>query len=461
MISEILIEPRCPELATLIGKPTTGNFAGHDLLTWQRKTRCELGLDLDRPIIATGHQSLLWHPGILSKYFLVEAVAQQFNWATANLIVDQHAGDYASFEIPIRRRDGSLSVRRLHLAHVRHDLPMGLHEPFTPSPPPTHLPVALPEIQSGLEEIFAACHNHRDAPNAAIQMDRALADMMSRWVSPMPHVTATDLVETTLAQEIMRKMVGDPRQCAACYNQAVAAYPESGIQPLLIRDDYVELPLWRIREDGTRMHAYDHDIENTLAGEASAPVLLPRALMMTALMRLGMCDLFIHGTGGAKYDRAMEKWIHDWLGLEVRPQAVASATVTLDLGQPEQESTDIAETLARARRIWHDPESLQTTLPGPGLTKRRWLEQMTSLPRNSAERSKLFFAMHQQMADLREIHSEIVQDAQQKAELAKRLREEIPIVNRRTWAFPLYPDEEMQALADSILNLVKPCSADA
>ena len=61
------------------------------MAAWRMKTRRELGLDTSRPIIATGHQTLLWHPGILVKYLAADAVARAEDFATANLIVDQHA----------------------------------------------------------------------------------------------------------------------------------------------------------------------------------------------------------------------------------------------------------------------------------------------------------------------------------------------------------------------------------
>src|SRR5207237_6310283 len=143
---------------------------------------------------------------------------------------------------------------------------------------------------------------------------------------------------------------------------------------LLIRPDYVELPLWRIRPDGTRMHAYDSDVETGLGSgqwsvvsdqrteqaeskiqnpKSKIPPLLPRALFMTALVRLGMCDLFVHGFGGANYDRAMEVWIRDWLGVDVGPIAVVSATLRLTLKFDEDCAADVEKVHNAARMLWH------------------------------------------------------------------------------------------------------------
>lgn len=459
MTIDLTIRPDCPKIAALPDRGAAGSLDGHDVGTWKRKTRCELGLAEDGPVIATGHQSLLWHPGILAKYLLLEALAGKFGFATANLIVDQHAGDYASFDVPIRRTDGSLAVRTLRLANVRKDEPMGRHEPFSPAPPPRHLPLALPHIQEGVDRIYEACKTHQDAPNAAVQMARALSDLMKPWVNPIPNVTATDLVETSLSRAIMRRMVEDPHQCAESYNRAVAAVPGAGIGPLLIRDDYVELPLWRLREDNRRMRAYDNDIEKVVECDADAPDVLPRALFMTALVRLAMCDLFIHGTGGANYDRAMEIWIKEWLGLTAAPIAVATATVRLDLRSAHEEHIDLEAATAAARRAWHNPEHAALEATGPGEEKRRMLEAIEQAPRRSPERRRAFFAMHDRLRALREQHREQVAGARDTADLARRQAQVRPIADRRDWAFPLYAEPMISDLAAAVAARVNPCTA--
>jgi hypothetical protein len=336
---DLIIKPDCAAWGGTAENPPAGELFGHPLRDWRTKTRAELGLDTERPIIATGHQTMLWHPGILAKYLLVESVASAHRWAKANLIVDQHAGGYGEFDVPIRRGDGSLSVRRLELVRAPKDVPMALHEPFTPPKPPKHLAAALPSVERGVERIHESVYRHRDAPNAALQMGRALADLMADWVDPIPNVTATELIETSLSRAMIEAMANDPHRCAEAYNRAVRSLPEAGIGPLLVRDDYVELPLWRVRDDGRRMHAYDNDVQDQLDDPVDGPRLMPRALLMTALMRLGMCDLFVHGTGGANYDRAMERWIADWLGVTPGAIAVASADVYLPLCDPDEPAT--------------------------------------------------------------------------------------------------------------------------
>ena len=237
-------------------------------------------------------------------------------------------------------------------------------------------------------------------------MAHALADLMRPWVKPMTHITASDLVETSLSRAMMMEMVRDPHACAHAYNAAVRAVPEAGVGPLLIRDDYVELPLWRLAPDGRRMRAYDNDLERWLHQPCSAPRLMPRALYMTALLRLGMCDLFVHGTGGAVYDVAMEQWIESWLGVTPAPKAVASATLTLPLTEPGDIEVDPIRACAEARRAWHNPEppDPRKETGEPGEVKRELLAAIEQAPRGSLRRRLAFFAMHEQLATLRSMH---------------------------------------------------------
>ncbi|MCH7849415.1 MAG: hypothetical protein IIB53_13755, partial [Planctomycetes bacterium] len=209
---QLTIEPRCAQWAKLLTAEPSGQWQGDTLSAWRRRTRHELGLAVDRPIIATGHQTLLWHPGILVKYLLVNAIAADLGEvATANLVVDQHVGAFSQFEIPVRGDDGALAVKTVTLAPHRDNVPMARHRAFTPPQAPRDLPGALPSVRQGVDRIFQAVAAHRGAPNAALQMAAALAELMSPWVDPMPNVTASDLVQTTLARSILQQMAQDPK----------------------------------------------------------------------------------------------------------------------------------------------------------------------------------------------------------------------------------------------------------
>jgi hypothetical protein len=454
MTVELTIEPECGRWAELVANRPAGQWRGRSLESWRRQTRGELGLATDRPLIATGHQTLLWHPGILAKYLAVAAMtADRDRVENANLVVDQHTSAFGRFEVPVRGADGSLAVRTLTLTSPRPDVPMGRHPAFSPDAAPGRLEAALPCVQSGIERILAAVAAHRRRSNAAQQMAAALGDLMSPWVPPMPNVLASDLIRTSLARAMIRQMADDPRRCAACYNQAVHAVPEAGIGPLAVTEEYVELPLWRIGPDDRRQRAKDRDVRRWLEEGSDEGGLLPRALFLTALVRLGLCDLFVHGTGGARYDRAMERWSRRWLGVEPCPIAVATANLRLPLAGSQEPPGRLATALQAGRRVWHDPE-VTAGGGGPGPSKRALLAAIDAAPRRSKKRQALFGQMHERLSAFRRERGPAVEAARELARTAARHAAEAPIVNRRTWPFPLYPDEMIDALAEAVAERV-------
>jgi hypothetical protein len=441
----------------LLAAPPAGRLLGATLAEWRRRTRAELGLPVDRPLVATGHQTLLWHPGILAKYLAVNAFAgAREACGVAHLIVDQHTGNFGRLDVPVRRDDGSLAARTVRLTAARAGVPMVDHPPFAAPEGFGGLAAAIPSVEAGVQRILRAVAAHSDQPNAARQMAAALDDLMSPWVMPMPGVGSSDLMGTSLAAALLEAMADDPRRCAAGYNAAVRSVPESGIPELGVTADTVELPLWRLGPDGRREHAHDGDVRRCLEAGCGcmegACRLLPRALLLTALVRVGMCDLFVHGTGGANYDRAMERWLEAWLGIRPAPIAVVTATLRLPLDGAGPEARELEAALHAARRAWHDPQTAGAGTGGvsPGAAKQALLRAIDDAPRRSRQRNALFLGMHDQLAVLRDRHAAGLARARDAAAAMRRQVDEAPVAGRRDWPFPLYPKEMIDALADEV-----------
>ena len=265
----------------------------------------------------------------------------------------------------------------------------------------------------------------------------------------MPHVTASDLMGTTLAHSILVALSKDAKRCIEIYNQAVLAVPEAGVSQLEISQEKIELPLWRIDEDDQRKRAYLADLQEWLACDDPQFDLLPRALFMTALVRLGMCDLFVHGTGGAIYDRAMQLWIKNWLALDVAPIAVATATLRLPLGSPLEQRMDVASAQLEARKLWHDPQ-FQKNNGSISSAKHDLINKIEAAPRKSPERMELFNKLQQYLIDNRKVNARAIEKAQLQVEQSIRNQAEAPIIDRRSWAFPLYPREMIDELAAAV-----------
>ena len=155
----------------------------------------------------------------------------------------------------------------------------------------------------------------------------------------------------------------------------------------------------------------------------------------------------MHGTGGARYDRAMEHWLDHWLGLHPAPIAVVTASLRLplDIDEPEPVTVEVAQ--RAARRVWHDPEHTGS-MPGP--EKTALLEAINAAPRRSRERLDAFRRLHARLEQLRGEQAPRVTDAREQVEVARRHAREAPIAARRDWAFSLYPKSMIDDLSGAV-----------
>jgi len=450
-VESVSIDPPCGRWPGLIGSAPGGVVFGRSLAEWRALTRSELGLPVDLPLIATGHQALWWHPGILAKYIAVDHVAKRLGWATANLIVDQHDAEFGKFEVAVRHADGLLTVRELRLPASASGRVMGRQPAIVKV---EEIRLADDDHATVLRTMRKAMLAHTDAPNVALQMARAMTDVMRdhAGVAPMPVLTATDLMSTGFVKELVLAMTADPTRCAVAYNAAVKAVPEARLEPLLVRDDYIEVPLWRIDGEGRRKRAYDSDAEAWLAVDAAVrPDLMPRALLMTAIMRLAVCDLFVHGVGGGVYDHAMEHWLRDWLGVVVSPMATVTATVRQPFSESNDDPGELVKAMSAARRLWHDPDSIGNG-ESPSEFKKSLVIAINAQDRNSASRRQAFMAMHHALQVSRTARANDISKSQRRADQARINAANRKITQRRDWAWPLYPRASIEALQQVIAD---------
>lgn len=409
-----------------------------------REVRASLGLPTDRPIVMTGHQAEIWHPGILAKFLAAEVVADTTGAAAAWLVVDQDAGEPGLMRYPTRRRAGEREGR-LEAAQIT--CPPSQRVPGetpTGSMPTLGSPEAFPDELAPTIEALAAC---ADASDAAGQVTGALTDLMRTRVGiePRPWLRATALSRTGLFARWLDRMRSDPAGCVESYNAAAERTPGAGIRPLIARPsaDRYELPLWRVRPGEPRTPVYSVMLDDIPIAE-----LAPRAILMTALVRRAACDLFIHGTGGGAYDGVADRWISDWLGETLSPMVVASATCTLDLGVEDVSDDDVARAAWRAHAARHNPGLIGDD--EAARRKRAMLEKVESARAAGEDPTPHYRAMHAALAEARDRHGQDLAAIDREVERLRGQRADAEISAVRTWPFTLYPDATLAELREKI-----------
>jgi len=406
--------------------------------------RRELGLALDGPVFAAGHQAEFWHAGILVKALALDAARRAWNVDVAWLVVDQDANDPLGVRFPVATASDSFETRTWRMGSASTAW-VGGARAVTPTRPDTR---GAPDfVARGLGRIASAMRATGDAPSLAEQVARAGNRLLEGLIDPPRLVFASAMARTTLFGELVDRMARDPEGCVRSYNEAAARHPDAGVRPLALGPGRVELPLWGLDAGAPRTPVLASD----LVGVDRAR-LAPRALLMTGLMRLAGCELFIHGTGGAGpegesgYEAVTDDWLDRWLGRRPSaPAVLATSTLLLPLTEgPLPCAARATQDIARAHRARHSPALVGDE---EGERHRRALvDRIEAAPQGSSRRAELFRELHDWLGEHRRRNAARLEELDRRAEEARRALAGTSVLCDRAWAFPLHPRESLESL---------------
>ncbi len=439
--------------------------------------RRELGLALDRSAVMSGHQPGFWHAGILAKRLACAHAARLWSASAAWVVVDHDEVDVGGLRYPAIAPDGGLSARVWRAGPPGAP---GVAACAMPAFAPAWLPATADvpaSARAGLERARAALERAQaGAANAARQVAlaaeevAATIDVGTAAVPPTtsrphthhpPHtlIHASDIARTALFGELLERMRADPHRCHEAYNAGVAAAPGAGLAALA-RDaarNRIELPLWRLGADGVRARVWADEFKAGANGQGGT--LLPRALLLTGLMRLAGCDLFIHGTGGAGadggggYDRATEAWFGAWLGEALAPVATASATLLLPLLDRDPVTREEASAARSAtHRARHAPGQLGEW--GGQRAKHALAAQIAREVRRPV-RAALYRRLHALLAEVRSAHATRLRALQERAAERAARADADALAADRTWPFVLHAGTDLADLAARVRSALE------
>ncbi|MDR7415858.1 MAG: hypothetical protein QN193_04150 [Armatimonadota bacterium] len=336
------------------------------------------------PLVVTGHQPVFHHPGIWAKTLVLGLCP---GVRPLNLIVDSDAVEVLDVAVP--RWDGEL--RTVHRALVR--CPPDV--PFEAAPPPARTrwrewveavrqdlaTLGDPALLSGLERLRVLGEREREACESLGEFVARLRRAFEP-AAAYPELPISWLCRTRGFLRFARWMASTCESFWAAYNEALEAHRKSeGIRsaaqpfPNLRRwSDRYELPLWAVREGRRRpvfaQRAGEEVVLSTEEGELARvgprtpPEVLaglglrPRGMALTLFVRVCVADLFVHGVGGALYDRATDRLIRNLFALDPPPFAVVTATFHLPLPSPDDPGIQRARLQQRLHELLHNPDRI-------------------------------------------------------------------------------------------------------
>ncbi len=407
------------------------------------RVRDKLGLPTDRPVVMSGHQAVVWHPGILAKLGAASSAAARVAGTAAWITVDQDAGDPGVMFVP------SAAPERLSLRIAPApdgEVPTGAQPPMRPGvDSAAALSACDPAVATRASRILATLADHAGAPSAAAQMQASLSDLASPLGLSPGWILASSLSVSGSFAELVEEIFADAAACVRCYNEAARGDSGARVNPLAA-EGRIEVPLWRIAPGSARRRVYADE-----RGSIDASALAPRALTMMLLLRRFACDLFIHGTGGDAYDRVTESWIGAWRpGWRLAPTSMVTATRYLPFDRlgpvPTPGEIGGARWLAHAAR--HNPSLLGDAAAAN--TKSQFIARIAQARAHGADHRAFYRDMHEFLSVVRSRNAPALAAIDEKAAAMLAQRDRAAVVFDRTWPFPLYPESDLRALLDEI-----------
>lgn len=348
---------------------------------------------LDGPIIMTGHQPTLYHPGVWFKNFLADRIASRAQGIAINVIIDNDVAPAPSisaitgtpgdprptriaYDQPGQRvawemtHVGSMETLRSFAERVEKTM-----EPFVANP---LIGQFWPQVIQGVEA----------GKSLGLAFSAARNSLEQSFGLQVLDVPLSQLCQTQWFCRVIGFTFANARDYRRIYNQSVQQYRDvhkirstSHPVPNLGEDEnWVEVPFWVwtkenasrrglwVSESSRRLVltdragwqielAYDHDLPTRLQELTSQGIYIrPRALMTTTILRLVASDLFIHGIGGAKYDQVTDEINRQLIGFEPPEFVTATATAQLPIDTISVRDDDLQTIDARIRDAEFNPE---------------------------------------------------------------------------------------------------------
>lgn len=429
-----------------------------------------VGTDL---VLCTGHQPILAHPGIWIKVLALARLVPPGGFGL-NLIVDSDAVEEIAAEVP--RADGWLRRERVVLARAAADMPAEA----LPAPSAGQWQAFIGTVDAAMQTIGEpavvegwARARRLPPPPQVLGLPGAVTAARRAVEGPHPYLDlpVSWLARTPAFRCFVLSIVREASRFAALHNAILAAYRahygiRTGAQPfpdLAVEPGRVELPFWLIAEgrrlplfaSGGRLHAGDRDVGAVPDGPDDAAfaalAIRPRALALTAFARLAICDLFVHGIGGGRYDRATDAIMRAFFG--VAPPAYATATATLHL--PFAHGGPAHDDRGRLQRLLldlhHNPDRFLAGDGGPhqALVDEKWalirrLEGGAALTRR--ERRAATQRIREVNLALQAAVADRIAEAEEALRRHERRQVETEVTGYRGYPFLFFPVEAVEAL---------------
>ncbi len=450
-------------------------------------------LDPEGLIFMAGHQPELFHPGVWFKNFALGALARRHGAAAVNLVIDSDTMKSAALPIPggslsdprreavlFDRPEGRLPFeeRRILDADRFVDFGRRVAQRIAPLVPDPLIERFWPMVRE----------RARHVDRLGYCLAQARHQLEGQWGLQTLELPQSMVCESEPFRWFLVHLIDNIERFRDCYNQAVqeyrivnrirnAAHP---VPDLVAEGPWIEAPLWMwtAREpERRRVFVCRRGREFLVSDRAGQELRLPlasdgdatdavarllawarqgvkirsRALITTLWARLALSDLFMHGIGGARYDRVTDRLIETFFNISPPGIMVLSATLYLPVERAEVRSDTLSDIRRELRDLSYHPEKhlhSATTPNGEGTDragallaeKQQWIRTPVT-QENAYARWNSFRRINN------ELQAWVANRRQELLELQwqtqRALRHE-KVLGWREYGFCLYPESELR-----------------
>jgi hypothetical protein len=324
-------------------------------------TRDQLGGDInalsvfkeDKLIIAAGHQPSIYHCGVARKnVYLAESVSSG-QMLGINIIIDTDAGIAARLCYPKISTTDAYHIGEALLSEGG-DVYLSQHILEASQLKTVFAQVKADTIAAYRPAIDRLEEQYLEVAGVPVVIAQARVRRHFEYKPGYLELPLTELVSLSEATEFLSAIISEAAIFHEHFNLQLNAFRaerkiKNHANPfpnLEQRDGLIELPFWVIdRRSGVRAALYLNVKEGTLQSETGVNLghqsqamalfnwsgneqfcLAPRALLITALLRLMSSDYFIHGLGGARYDAFLDRLFESYWQISAPKFAVVSET---------------------------------------------------------------------------------------------------------------------------------------
>jgi len=359
-------------------------------------------------IVMSGHQPELFHPGVWFKNFSLSRIAEQFKATPINLVVDNDLCGNASLRYP-KEIGNQFRFGTLPIDSTGPSVPFEVREVkdweyFSSFP--DRVEKAIASLVKG-KPLASRIWDHISTVKDSIEVPR-LGQVIAAGRHRLENEIGLTTLEVPLSQisqtqsfaMFVSSILFEIERFQIAYNETISEYrrqfnirseghPVPGLE---VNEGWRESPFWIWRQSHpTRARLFvkpnqgsvtlsnlqgwelefNHDsfMDQFCSLNDQRVAIRPRALMTTMFSRLVLSDLFLHGIGGAIYDRLTDEICDRFFKMRPPKFVALSATMKLHHYSKNRENlvtrTDLVKAKQLVRELTFHPEKFLYE-PGEG-----------------------------------------------------------------------------------------------